>query len=375
MLGQDDVPVAQQGGTLQDIAQLAHVARVVVTHQAGQSGWRQPDGTAGRHPRQQGFRQQGHVIEPLAQRGQADREGVQTEIEILTEAPLLNHRAQIAVRGGNQAHVRLEELIGADAPEGTGLQQPQQLHLHPERNVAEFVEEERAAPGRLDQTDAPAGRAGERSFLMTEQLAFEQRLGQTGAIDRDERPLGAAARIVDRLRDELLAGAGLALQHGRRIGRSNAGHLFEHAAKCRRAADQRMGVRLAVGSAERLHLLDEISDVALLGANRRQLDVDIGLAVRRMMQMQDALAASGSQAAFERTGLAGLVARGVVAVRHRIAGLPLQHLPSAELAAIGLIRRQDAVFGVAQDVGFGKGIEIRDQLCRWLLHDNPGPSQ
>ena len=51
---------------------------------------------------------------------------------------------------------------------------------------------------------------------VTEQLALEQRLGHRRAVDRDERARLAPAALVQRARDELLAGAALAGdQHGR----------------------------------------------------------------------------------------------------------------------------------------------------------------
>ena len=55
---------------------------------------------------------------------------------------------------------------------------------------------------------AGAGRPGERSLLMSEQLTFQECFWQRGAIDRDEGP-GAliAGGFMDGLRDHLLAGA------------------------------------------------------------------------------------------------------------------------------------------------------------------------
>ena len=57
---------------------------------------------------------------------------------------------------------------------------------------------------------AAGRRAGERAALVAEQLALEQRLGQRGAVQLHERALGARAALVDRGRDQLLAGAALA---------------------------------------------------------------------------------------------------------------------------------------------------------------------
>ena len=52
--------------------------------------------------------------------------------------------------------------------------------------------------------------AGERAAHVAEQLGFEQRLGHGGAVHLDERHVALRAAIVDRARDHLLAGAGLA---------------------------------------------------------------------------------------------------------------------------------------------------------------------
>src|SRR5204863_352965 len=82
--------------------------------------------------------------------------------------------------------------------------------------LADVVEEERAALGELDAAAAPRERAGERAALVPEQLALEQLLGQRRAVDGDEWSARALAPAVDRARRQLLAGAALAEQeHGR----------------------------------------------------------------------------------------------------------------------------------------------------------------
>ena len=61
-------------------------------------------------------------------------------------------------------------------------------------------------------------RARERAAHVAEQHALEHRLGDRGAVDGDERLRGAPAVEVDRVRDELLAGAALAGDEHRRVG-------------------------------------------------------------------------------------------------------------------------------------------------------------
>ncbi len=99
------------------------------------------------------------------------------------------------------------------------LQHAQQLHLRGRRHLADFVEKERAAIGQLEAALAPIGGARERALLVPEDLALEQRLGNRRAVDRDERKRRARTELVDRLRDQFLAGARLARDEHRRAGR------------------------------------------------------------------------------------------------------------------------------------------------------------
>ena len=64
------------------------------------------------------------------------------------------------------------------------LEHPQQLGLQLERQVADLVEEQRAAVGQLEAA-RPSRRdgAGEGALLVAEQLALEQAGGQRGAVD------------------------------------------------------------------------------------------------------------------------------------------------------------------------------------------------
>src|SRR6185295_1754864 len=85
--------------------------------------------------------------------------------------------------------------------------------------LTDFVEEQRAAVGKLEPADAVAQRAGEGAPDMAEELALEQLARNGGAVDADQRPVAALARFVDGARNQLLAGAGLAADHHRSRGR------------------------------------------------------------------------------------------------------------------------------------------------------------
>ena len=72
---------------------------------------------------------------------------------------------------------------------------------------------------------------------MAEQLGGHQALGQRAAVHPDERPFRTRRAGMDRARDQLLAGPGLARHEHGRVGGGDTSHAVEHAAQGRRLAD------------------------------------------------------------------------------------------------------------------------------------------
>ena len=142
-------------------------------------------------------------LRPLAQRRHAQIDDVEAEIEILAESALAHRLLEVAVRGGDDADVDLHRLGAADAVDLALLDGAQQLGLQARMHLADFVEQQGAAIGFLELADAARDGAGEGALLVAEQLAFEQVLRDGGAVDRDERCLGALALAVDVARDAL----------------------------------------------------------------------------------------------------------------------------------------------------------------------------
>ena len=94
------------------------------------------------------------------------------------------------------ATIRTSTLIGrcpAHAVQPAVLEDPQQADLGRQRQLAEFVQQQRAAVGALEPALAGFDRAGERPLLVAEQLRIDQLVGDRAAIDADERPAGPAA--------------------------------------------------------------------------------------------------------------------------------------------------------------------------------------
>ena len=93
---------------------------------------------------------------------------------------------------------------------------------------------------------------------MAEQLALEEPLGDRGAVEAHVGAGAAGAEVVDRLRDELLAGAALAAQqHGGAALRDDLGGAEDLLHALGAADDVRQAHALADLLAQQLVLLDE----------------------------------------------------------------------------------------------------------------------
>ncbi len=102
------------------------------------------------------------------------------------------------------------------------VEHAQQLHLRGEADLADLVEEDRAAVRHLEEPGLGAVGAGERAALVAEQLALQQALLQRRALDDHERLVAPRAARVQQLRDHLLAGARLAGDEHGRVARRHA---------------------------------------------------------------------------------------------------------------------------------------------------------
>ena len=155
--------------------------------------------------------EQRNVVEPLAQRRNGQTDDVQPEVQVLAERAGGDLRLQVAIGRRHEPHVDARvRPVGADALDLAGLEEAEQHDLHPHAHLADFVEEHGAVRRHFEQARLVAVRAGEAAAHVAEQLGLEQRVGQAGAVDRDERSDGAEAALVNQAGDDFLADAGLA---------------------------------------------------------------------------------------------------------------------------------------------------------------------
>ena len=105
-------------------------------------------------------------------------------IEILAEVPGRDLGLDVAAGRRHDAHVDRDLGRAADPLEGLVDQDAQDLVLGVARHVGDFVDEQRAAVGELEDTAARAHGAGERAALVAEQHAVERRAMAAGLRER-----------------------------------------------------------------------------------------------------------------------------------------------------------------------------------------------
>ncbi len=138
-----------------------------------------------------------------------DAEDVDAKFQVVAEAALRDLLVELSVGRGDESNVRLSHAGLAEAFVGLLLNQAEELDLRLKRDVADLVEEERAALGEGHATrSVPGVRVG--PLYRSEELALQEVLGDRRAVHRDEGRVLATAPLVDGARDELLAGPALA---------------------------------------------------------------------------------------------------------------------------------------------------------------------
>src|SRR6185437_13114294 len=109
--------------------------------------------------------------------------------------------------------------------ERVSFQDTQQLGLCADGHLADFIEKDRAVVGGLELANLLLRRAGERAFLVTEQLTLQQRLGQRGTVETDEGAILTRAGVMDGAGDQFLAGTALAANQAGGVGAGDTANL------------------------------------------------------------------------------------------------------------------------------------------------------
>jgi hypothetical protein len=177
-----------------------------------------------------------NVFASISQGRECDRKYVQAIVQIAAKFSAPHHSLEVLVSRGYQTHV---DAMRAPAPEPFEflfLQNAEEFGLQRERYVSDFIEEQGSFISQVEAADFLRDRSGKGSPFVAKKLTLEQIERDCGAVELDQRVTAARARIVDRMRDEFLASAGLSLNENGRIRRRNPLGLLQHNSQSRAIA-------------------------------------------------------------------------------------------------------------------------------------------
>src|SRR5579883_3520170 len=120
-----------------------------------------------REPVQEMVREKDGVAAPLAQRRNPQGHPVQAIEEVFAEFAMPHLLFEILIGGADDPHIDLDRLPPADPLDHLILQETQQLDLQRWRQVADFIEKQRAAVGALDLADRAFNGPGKGAALVT----------------------------------------------------------------------------------------------------------------------------------------------------------------------------------------------------------------
>jgi hypothetical protein len=136
-------------------------------------------------------------------------------IEVGAKAALAHQVQEILVGGRHNAHVRTHRVRAPQLLEDVLLEEPQQLGLHLQGEVADFIEEQGPGVRELHAADRRRQRPRKGPSYMPEEVTFQQAAGNRRAVHGDEWGVSPPALPVNRPSNELLARPRLPLdQHG-----------------------------------------------------------------------------------------------------------------------------------------------------------------
>ena len=124
--------------------------------------------------------------------------------------PAADFLPQIAVGRRDDPHVHAPGQVLADAAQLAFLNHAQHLGLGARRQLADLVEEQRAAVRFFEHARPLGNGAGERAARVAEKLGFDEIVGQRRAVQRAERAIAPRTAAMHRARDQFFAAAALA---------------------------------------------------------------------------------------------------------------------------------------------------------------------
>ena len=165
--------------------------------------------------------QERDILPSLAKWWYLNRKNIEPVKQIFPELMAADHQRQIPMRRRDKANVNMNGLVASQPLELLFLQRAQQLWLQFQTNVANFIQEQRAAIGNFKAAAFLQQSASERTLLMSEQFAFDKPGWNSSAIETYERSVSSWTEVMDCARNQFFPGARLAVQQDSRSGRGD----------------------------------------------------------------------------------------------------------------------------------------------------------
>src|SRR6266850_2711770 len=229
--GVQDIARSEDNAPLDEILELANVPRPLIRDE-GRHRFRRNVFDLLTHPASinldKMFHQCWNVFAACPQRWQGDRKHIQTVVEVAAKFVAFHHVSQISVGRSYEPNIHLVSPSAAQALKLLLLQDTQQFGLQSGRNISHLVQEERPFVGQFEAADLLRNGACKGALLMSKELAFQEIERNGSAIQLYEWASAPHTEVVNRARDQLLAGACFSLDQNGGIRWRDLLDLFEH---------------------------------------------------------------------------------------------------------------------------------------------------
>src|SRR2546421_5634815 len=99
---------------------------------------------------------------------------IEAEIKIFPEAAVFVGGLKVSISGGHDAHIDLRAVVATNRADFFVLQYAQQFRLQLEGQFADFIEEDGAPAGSVEQSGLGPDGASKSTFLVAKEFAFDQ---------------------------------------------------------------------------------------------------------------------------------------------------------------------------------------------------------
>ena len=149
-------------------------------------------------------------------------DNVDPVIEVFAKIVTGYHFRQVLVSRRQYAHIDVFLPGRADRPHLLFLDYPEQLYLHRQRQIGDFVQEQGAIFCALQEPGFVIDGACKTALAVAKKLAFHEFRGNRAAVYRYEGPFGARTAVVYQPGDQLFAGSRFAGNVHRCLGTGDA---------------------------------------------------------------------------------------------------------------------------------------------------------